>query len=129
MLKGPASVLYGGGQPAGVVNIITKKPLADPYHYLDFQYGSFDLRRTTLDSTGPLSCGNGNLLYRVNLAYEDSNSFRDFGFNHRTFIAPAVTWVMSDRTRVTWEGEYLQDRRRFDTGVVAFGGPPGCVAD
>ncbi len=124
---GTASALYGGGQPAGVVNIITKKPRAEPHHRLDFRYGSFDLRTTTLDSTGPLSFENANLLYRINLAYGDANSFRDFGFGHRTFIAPAVTWVVSHRTRVTWEGEYLQDRRRFDTGVVAFGGRPDAL--
>jgi iron complex outermembrane receptor protein len=122
VLEGPASSLYGNGQPSGVVNIITKKPLEDPFQSLDFIYGMFDMRRVTLDSTGPLSFGDGKVLYRINLAYDDANGFRDFGFDHRTFIAPVVRWNLGPRTRVTWEGEYLSDRRRYDTGVVAFGG-------
>ncbi|MGH6865636.1 MAG: TonB-dependent receptor plug domain-containing protein [Methyloceanibacter sp.] len=32
VLRGPASVLYGGGEPAGIINYISKRPTFDPYH-------------------------------------------------------------------------------------------------
>ena len=55
VLKGPAAILYGRVEPGGMVNIITKQPLATPYYSLKQQFGSFDLYRTSIDATGPLT--------------------------------------------------------------------------
>ncbi len=57
-----------------------------------------------------------------NGAFENRDSFRDFGFNERTFVAPSVSWVVDRDTVVTWEGEYLYDRRRSDSGLIAVNG-------
>jgi iron complex outermembrane receptor protein len=124
ILKGPSSVLYGAGQPSGTVNLITKKPLAEQFASFQNQIGSFGLNRHTLDTTGPLD-DEGQVLYRLNMAYEQKEGFRDFGYNERAFVAPVVTWLIDDDTSLTWEAEYLQDRRRFDTGVVALDGKLG----
>ena len=118
ILKGPASILYGSGQPAGVVNYITKRPQAESYNYGAVQVGTFDLIRTTVDSTGAID-EEGRFLFRVNAAYENTDSFRDFYFGERTFVAPAFTWVVSENTSLTVEYEYGRDRRLFDTGVAA----------
>lgn len=126
ILKGPGSVLYGAGQPSGTVNLITKKPLATDYSAFTAQFGSFDLERYTIDATGPVN-DDGDVLFRVNMAYENRDSFRDFGYNERFFVAPVATWLIDDDTSLTWEGEYLQDRRRFDTGVVAVNGQVGSL--
>lgn len=123
ILKGPSSVIYGAGQPAGMVNLITKKPLNTPYNSLQFQVGSWGQERFTLDTTGPLSIDQDEVaLYRFNFAYESRDSFRDYSYNDRLFLAPAVTFQVDDDTAITWEGEYLQDRRRFDTGIAAIDG-------
>jgi iron complex outermembrane recepter protein len=124
ILKGPSSVLYGAGQPSGTVNLITKKPLATELHRFQTQIGSFGLERYTVDSTGKMN-DDGNLLYRINAAYENRDGFRDFGYNERAFVAPVFTWLIDDDTSLTWEGEYLQDRRRFDTGVSSLNGELG----
>ncbi len=118
ILKGPASVLYGAGQPSGVVNLITKKPLDAPMYQGGIQFGSFGLERYTIDATGPMNAGK-SLLYRINAAYEDEGSFRDFGYAERTFVSPSITWVIDGNTMLNWEGEYVNDRRRLDTGVAA----------
>jgi iron complex outermembrane recepter protein len=34
VLKGPASVLFGRGQPGGIINLVSKQPLRDPYYSL-----------------------------------------------------------------------------------------------
>jgi iron complex outermembrane recepter protein len=121
VLQGPASVLYGAGQPSGAVNLITKKPLPIYQHVGGLEVGSFGLQRYTVDSTGPVS---SEFLYRLNAAYENQDTFRDFGFEHRIFVAPAVTWVLDDSTKLTWEGEFERDKRRFDTGVAAINFDP-----
>ena len=121
ILKGPASVLYGGSQPGGTVNFITKNPQADPFQTVGAQFGSFGLQRYTVDSNGSVN-DSGSLLYRVNAAYQNSDSFRDFGYDERTFVAPAMTWAIDSDTRITWKAEYVDDRRLYDTGIAAING-------
>ena len=121
VLKGPASVLYGLGQPAGSVNFITKMPLAERMNDAAVEFGSYGLQRYTVDSTGPV-LGDGSLLYRVNAAYQNSDSFRDYVFEERTFVAPALTWLIDSDTSLTWKGEFSHDRRMYDSGVAAVNG-------
>lgn len=124
VLNGPASVLYGAAQPAGTVNFVTKKPLAESYNAVDLQAGSYDFYRTTIDSTGPINSSR-NVLYRLNVAYENDNGFRDYSYLRRFFVAPVVTWVLSDDTVFTVEGEYQNYQSLFDGGLIAPNGDVG----
>lgn len=126
VLKGPASMLYGGGQPSGMIDLITKKPLDTAMYQGGVQFGSYNLERYTIDATGPIDTGK-SLLYRINAAYEDDDSFRDFGFVERSFVSPSVTWVLDHDTTLNWEGEYSNDRRRLDTGLAAINGQLGTL--
>lgn len=122
VLKGPASVLYGAtGQPSGIINLVTKKPL--PFQYYDFytQLGSYDQYRSAVDLSGPV-WDSGNALYRLNMAVEDSRSFRDFVYLDRVFVAPVATFLLGEYTALTVEGEYLHDERQMDRGLPLFGG-------
>jgi iron complex outermembrane recepter protein len=120
VLKGPASVLFGQAQPGGIINFTTKRPLPEPFYQIDFTAGSYDFYRPTLDFSGPLN-SDGTLAYRLNAAYEHAESFRDFVSTERYFIAPVVSWRISPNTSLTFEGEYLRDRRPIDRGLVAVG--------
>lgn len=126
VMKGPASLLYGMTNPGGVVNYITKKPLATPYYSLQQQFGSYDLYRTTVDATGPIN-DDKSLLYRFNLAYKSADSFRDFVNSEKTFIAPMVTWNISPRTQVNFELEYDTGHLVFDRGIPAIGNRPASL--
>ncbi|MCB1986279.1 MAG: TonB-dependent siderophore receptor [Burkholderiales bacterium] len=121
VLKGPGSILYGQAEPGGIINMVTKKPLKTPFHQLEQQFGSFDFYRTTLDSTGPLGAGLG---YRVNLAYENASSFRNFVNGERVFVAPVLRWDVSPRTQITLEIDYLHGRNTPDNGIPADGNRP-----
>ncbi|MUG92216.1 TonB-dependent siderophore receptor [Scytonema sp. UIC 10036] len=113
VLKGPASVLYGGNIPfSGVINTITKKPLDDPFYEIGFQVGSYDLYRPTLDFGGPLT-NDRSVTYRLNASFEYSNSFVDFLYNRDYFIAPAITWRISPQTTLSLEYEYYQTTNRL----------------
>ncbi len=72
-------------EPGGMVNVITKQPLATPYYGFTQQFGSYDLYRTTLDASGPIT-KNKDLLYRVNMSYENSGSFRDLVDKEDVFL-------------------------------------------
>jgi iron complex outermembrane receptor protein len=120
VLKGPASVVYGAAQPAGTVNVVTKKALQDRFVWGGMTYGSYGLQRYQFDANSMNAAG--DLLVRVNGAYQDGESFRNFGFNERTFIAPTFTKLLGSDTAITWEGEYHEDRRMRDSGIVAVNG-------
>lgn len=122
-LKGPASVLYGASTPAGMVNVITKKPIRDQFVDFDFTFGSFQQERYTLDANG-FGTSDGSVLYRFNAAYEHTDTFRDFGKLERTLIAPVVTWNISETSWLTWEGEFRRDDRRNDRGIPVLNGNP-----
>lgn len=126
VLKGPSSILFGNVSPGGIINLVTKKPLADPFYAGSFTIGNFSLYRPTLDTSGPLTA-NESLLYRLNAVYENSSSFRDFTDIERVFVAPVLAWKISDRTAFSLELEYLNDERPFDRGIVAIGDRPADI--
>lgn len=117
VLKGPAAILYGLVEPGGMVNVVTKQPLATPYYSLTQQFGSYDLYRTTMDATGPLT-KDDTLLYRMNASYENSGSFRDFVDKKDIFLAPVLKWNIGPRTQATVEFEYNHQKAGLDFGFV-----------
>ena len=118
ILKGPASVLYGGGFGfSGLVNTVTKKPLAEPFYNPSITIGNYSFYRPTLDLGGSLT-NDGSLLYRLNVAYENADSFRDFNENESFMIAPALTWQIGPRTTLTAEFEYQNYDYVFDRGLL-----------
>lgn len=123
VLKGPASILYGRIQPGGMINLVTKKPQAESYYSIQQQVGSYDFYRTALDATSKLN-ESGSLLYRFNMSYENRGSFREFVDDKKLFIAPVVQWKWSDRTQITFDGEYSKGKVKPDYGTVAIGTRP-----
>ncbi|WP_426993692.1 TonB-dependent siderophore receptor [Methylomonas sp. CM2] len=118
VLKGPASILYGRMEPGGIVNLVTKKTLDEPHTAVARQFGSYGFYRTTIDSTGPIT-DDKSLLYRVNLAYENSGSYRDFVEHERVFLAPNLRWNISDRTSLDLHLEYQRSNNATDYGFLA----------
>lgn len=115
-LKGPAAALYGSSEPGGTLNVVSKRPLWQAGHALEVYAGSFDLKRVALDSTGLLSDA---LAYRLNVALEDRDSFRDHVRARREVVAPALSWKLAADTTLDYVGEWVRHRTPLDRGVVA----------
>jgi len=126
VLKGPGSILFGRNEPGGVINLVTKRPQATPYHSIQQQFGSYDFYRTLVDSTGAIT-SDDKLLYRVNLSYENANSFRDFVKTDSVFFAPSLTWNISDQTQANLDIEYQHFDDTSDSGVPPLGRRPAPV--
>ncbi|MEM1242822.1 MAG: TonB-dependent siderophore receptor [Cyanobacteria bacterium P01_H01_bin.26] len=119
VIKGPSSVLYGQNDPGGIINLVTKRPLPEPFYELELQGGSFGLVRPSIDISGPLT---EDLAYRLNLSYQHEDSYRDYTTDtERFFIAPVLSWDISNRTNLTLLLEYTDEEILFDTGLPAFG--------
>ncbi|MDV3351194.1 TonB-dependent siderophore receptor [Leptothoe sp. LEGE 181152] len=121
ILRGPASILYGQVEPGGIINLVTKQPLSKPYYNLQLQGGTREFISPSVDLSGPLT-EDGRLLYRLNALYRREESFRDLDNDfERFFIAPTLTWLISDSTDLTVNLEYIEDDEPYDSGAVAFG--------
>lgn len=123
VVKGAAANLYGRIEPGGMINLITKRPQAESYYSLNQRVGSYGQYQTLADATGKLN-QDGALLYRFNYEYLNKESYRDFGFLTRTFVAPAVTWKITARTQFDVDFTYSGERTREDYGLVALGKGP-----
>ncbi|MEM6435196.1 MAG: TonB-dependent siderophore receptor, partial [Cyanobacteria bacterium P01_D01_bin.115] len=79
----------------------------------------------SLDLTGPLT-PDGSLNYRVNALARREDYFRDFETGvDREFIAPMLSWQISDSTDLLVELAYRNETRPYETGIPSIdGGEP-----
>src|SRR5258705_125048 len=124
-LKGTAAALYGSSEPGGTLNVVSKRPLWTSSHSVEAYAGSYGLRRGALDTTGPVG---ENFAYRLNIAVEDRDSFRDFVGASRQVIAPAFTWKLGRDTVLEYSGELLRHKTPLDRGVGAVGDRLGAIS-
>lgn len=122
-VKGPAGFMLSSGDPAGLYNVVTKKPTGIPSREISMTMGSFQLYRTTLDIDGKLS-KNGKLLYRLNLAAQNKGSHRPNEFNDRYVIAPVISYQWNEKTRMSLEYNY-QRAHMSDVGSYYVFAPAG----
>ncbi len=100
VLRGPASVMYGQGNPGGMINLISKRPVFERFGEVGLQAGSYDTYGSYFDVGGPLSDGS-DFAYRVTGLVRAAGAQTDNIDNDRYFIAPALTWQPDDDTKLT----------------------------
>ncbi|WP_245524104.1 TonB-dependent receptor [Methylobacterium nonmethylotrophicum] len=123
VLKGPASVLYGRGDPGGVINIVTRQPTLVPTADASIQGGSFGFRRVQGSVSGAVP-GTDGLAARLSFGTQVDPTFRNLAGrdNSRNFVAPAFTWNPSPDTRVSFIGEFTRQDSVYDEGLIARNG-------
>lgn len=128
VVRGPASVLNGQEQPGGFINLVTKKPQAQPLyeisatgtaydgHGIGFaQKPGFDVAG---DATGPIA-GSDHFLYRLIADYTNKDTYRTYSYDRSLYLAPSFTWKISDATKLTLEYNYERLHYSYDTYLVA----------
>ena len=118
VLKGPSSLLYGRIEPGGVVNIVTKQPLAVRHEYAELTLGRYGVARAVFDATGPLG-DSARVSYRLVGAGEHDGSHRRFVSTTNGAFAPSLSLKISARTTLTVEGEALRTSGTPDAGLPA----------
>jgi iron complex outermembrane recepter protein len=108
VVKGPSGTLFGSSviSYGGLINTITKKPYDSFGGEISYTGGSYGLNRLTMDVNTPLD-KDKKVLLRVTGAYHDENSFQDAGFTKRRFIAPSLTYKVTDRLTLMLNTEFL----------------------
>lgn len=121
VLKGPASVLFGQNQPGGLVNLVSKRPTAEPIREVVLGGGSQDRRYGAFDAAGALD-DQDNYLYRITGVGRDINSEIDYAEQKRFMLAPSLAWNPNDQTSVTLYGQYQKDNDVPEAqGLPAYG--------
>ncbi len=115
VLKGPSSVLYGGGALGGVINIIRKKPQGTRAYDFMYRGGRFNSHQVAGGATGPVGSLN-RLLYRADASYDYSDGWRNAGAR-RVNVSPTLTWLASERSRLTVHQAFNRDSFDGDGGV------------
>lgn len=124
VLKGPASALYGRGDPGGLISYTTKQPQFARANTIGVSAGSYGALRQTLDSTGPVT---KSLAYRFVAMNENNGSFRDTVSSKRYLFSPSFTWDIGADTTLHYEFESARQRAPLDRGVLAVNGQLGAI--
>lgn len=127
VIRGPASSLYGRGDPGGTFNVVSKQPLPESKVTLGSQFDDQGMHRATLDATGPLN-QDGSLAYRLNLLGEGGESFRDDVESERYDVAPVLSWQVNDSTKIVFEGEFMRNNHPLDRGLTRYATQTGSAS-
>ncbi len=119
VMRGPAALLYGRGDPGGTFNIVSREPAGTTAQTLGARIDSFGGWRGTVDATGPVT-GDQSLRYRIGAAVEGGDSFRDHVESDRVVVAPVVAWDASADLTIRLGGEFVQVKTPLDRGNPAF---------
>lgn len=120
VMKGPASALYGNTEPGGSINNVTKKALSVNRNAANVSVGSFQTIRATTDLTGPLN-ESKSILYRMNVAYQNTATFRDLQEREDVSIAPTIAFLPSEKTRIDVDFVYSIIKGRTERGQPIYG--------
>ena len=121
VMKGPASVLYGGSSPGGLVNLTSKRPTKTTQGSVEVGVNEYGQGYTALDSSGPLD-EEGIWTYRLNAKLFGGDYYADQGDEFRGLIAPTLTWAPDADTSVTVYGYYQRDDDNNTPGFLPYVG-------
>ncbi|HWB98746.1 MAG TPA: TonB-dependent siderophore receptor [Bryobacteraceae bacterium] len=120
VLKGPSSALYGQSVLGGLINLKSKRPRPDAFGKAEFTGGSFGFLSPALDVGSSLNRSH-SLYARLVALHRHQDSFVDYAWLHRTYLAPSLTWKMRPGTMLTLLGRYQLDNGRHAFPLPAKG--------
>lgn len=103
VLKGASSALYGGGNPGGIVNYISKRPTGERLRYVETGVNSFGNGYLGFDIGDKAS---ETVDYRVNGIIAGGDGYTDFSEDFRGVISPSITWSPDEATKFTVLANY-----------------------
>ncbi|MCB8835863.1 TonB-dependent siderophore receptor [Aurantimonas sp. VKM B-3413] len=121
VLKGPASVLYGGTSPGGLVNLVSKKPVAERLFEATVGINDDGQAYSALDMGGKLN-ESGTVLYRWNSVLVGGDTYADYGDEFRGVVAPSFTWAPDGDTSLTVLGYYRSEDSNNLPGFLPYEG-------
>lgn len=98
LLRGPVSVLYGKSNPGGIVSLVSKRPVQETLHEVQFEMGEDNLFSTGFDFGGALD-DDGVYSYRLTGLARSQDAQQKMNKEKRYAIAPSFSWRPDENTR------------------------------
>ncbi len=119
VLRGPAGLLQGAGEPGGAVNLVRKRAMSKLQIGGNAMLGSFGLRRVDADLTGPLNAA-GTLRGRVVVVEDRRDSFVDLLFSNKHAAYGTLELDLGPATTVSVGATRQRVRSMVDQGLPAY---------
>lgn len=127
VLRGPAGLFNGAGEPGGSINLVRKRPLDEFMVSTQGRIGSWNRYRADVDATGPLT-ESGKIRGRFVAAYEDRDWYIDtyestkrmaygtleMDLTPKTILSAGMTYQDNDHSRFTGLPTFYTDGTRVD---------------
>jgi len=115
--KGPNAMIFGRGGGGGIINRVTKSPIADQLSgSVSGSVDTFGAFYLSGDLNLPVSEG---AAFRINGLYEEFENHRDFFDGRRLAVNPTLGAELDDNNRILLSYEYVDDNRAVDRGNPA----------
>lgn len=119
VLRGPAGLFSGSGNPAGSINLVRKRPLDTARMQASAGYGSYDNPRLELDVSTPVG---GVAALRAGVMAQDQNQFFDTAHRNRLDAFAVGTLEIGSRTTLTAGANYDRFRPAVQSGLPGYAG-------
>jgi iron complex outermembrane receptor protein len=106
VLKGPTGMLYGSGQPGGLLNYVSKKPKFDDATDISLFAGNDSLLGGSVDTTGAIN-ESETLAYRFGAYRQSKDSFRNNADEKNTLLSAGLTWLVNDDIDLTLQYDHI----------------------
>lgn len=118
ILRGPAGIFTGSGEPGGVVNLVRKRAKSVYALSADVSVGSWNHHRVGLDVTGPLN-EDKTVRGRAVVSLMDRDYFYDKTHTRRHLLYGTLDWDITRNTTLTLSATVQDD----NTQAPSFGLP------
>lgn len=125
-IKGPSATLFGSllTSYGGLINRVTKKPYDRFGGEISYQSGSYGLNRLTADVNTSLNDDDTALL-RINAAYNNANTFQDYGHTRSYFFAPSFSYKVNEKLTISIDAELSNvDASSMPLAYIFYGTTP-----
>lgn len=106
VLKGPTGMLYGGGQPGGLINYITKKPQTEQQSKVITTVGNFGLYGVSGEYTGAVGAAE-RVRVRLGGFFESKEPFRANTKDENVILDAGLEFVPSPSTSLLAQLTYV----------------------
>lgn len=126
VLRGPAGLFQGAGDPGGSINLVRKRPKAQREFSTQLSAGSWNRYYAEADMSGPLS-SDGRIRGRLVTAYQDQGSFVDHVYSRKPLIYGVLEADLTPSSTLTAGASHQQYKGRPAFGLPAY--PDGRLLD
>ncbi|OAZ99990.1 TonB-dependent receptor [Halomonas sp. G11] len=119
VLRGPAGILHGAGEPSGTINLVRKRALAESQASVSLSAGTDNAYRGVVDVTGSLD-SEGRVRGRFVGVYDDRDSFIDHVYSENQIGYGTLEFDLSSETTLSMGVTTQDEEFRPHSGLPAY---------